>query len=864
VPSLDQDRILRAYLHLIDAIVRTNAFRPERTCTSFKIRSAGVPDMPRPYPLFEIFVHSTEMEGIHLRAGRVARGGIRWSDRMEDYRTEVLGLMKTQTTKNAVIVPTGSKGGFVVKRSVPPEELKDEVRRQYVTLVRGLLDVTDNLVEGAAVHPPDTRVLDEDDPYLVVAADKGTAAFSDTANAVAEELGFWLGDAFASGGSSGYDHKELAITARGAWESVKRHFRELGRDVLHEPFTAVGIGDMSGDVFGNGMLISEQTRLVAAFDHRHVFVDPDPDAAVGFAERRRLFDLPGSSWDDYDRSKISVGGGVWPRTAKSVDVSAEAAAALGIESGPLTPTELIRAILRAPVDLLWNGGIGTYVRASSETDADAGDRANDALRVAGRELRALVVGEGGNLGFTQPGRIEYARAGGRINTDFIDNSGGVDCSDHEVNLKILLGIAVTRGDLTRKQRDELLAEVAEDVTRHVLYDNYLQAQIISQEAAGSAGRIRDYEDLMAALEAEGLLDRALEHLPPTEEMADRERSGTAMVRPELAVLLAYAKRSLKTALLGSALPDDAYLERDLRGYFPSQVVERFGHLLPEHPLRRELVATIVANDVVDAQGITFVSRSVAETGSEPADAARAYRIAREVTAADDRWEAIEAQDGVVDPVVQNELLGGVDWLVEMTARWFLQNAPGADIGETVVANADGFAELDATLPELVPDSSRARREQSAAELVARGAPEDLARRHVYQPALVHAPDVVVVARASGRPVAEVARAFFAAGQSLQLDWIEAQVVGFPASSRWERFALNAIVDDLLLVRREAVQKALAAEPEEDAEQALQAFLGSRPEAVARLERLAEQLRAEGVDDLAVITVAVRQVRSVVA
>jgi glutamate dehydrogenase len=576
--------------------------------------------MPRPYPLFEIFVHSTEMEGIHLRAGRVARGGIRWSDRREDYRTEILGLMKTQTTKNAVIVPTGSKGGFVVKRAVPPEELKEEVRRQYVTLVRGLLDVTDNLVDGAVVHPPDTRVLDEDDPYLVVAADKGTAAFSDTANAVAEELGFWLGDAFASGGSSGYDHKALAITARGAWESVKRHFRELGRDALQEPFTAVGIGDMSGDVFGNGMLYTEQTRLVAAFDHRHVFVDPSPDAAVGYAERKRLFELPGSSWDDYDRSKISIGGGVWARSAKSVDVSAEAAAALGIESGPLTPTELIRAILRAPVDLLWNGGIGTYVRASAETDADVGDRANDALRVSGKELRALVVGEGGNLGFTQPGRIEYARAGGRINTDFIDNSGGVDCSDHEVNLKILLGIAVARGDLTRKQRDELLADVAEDVTRHVLYDNYLQAQIISQEAAASAGRIRDYEDLMAALEAEGLLDRGLEHLPSTEEMAERERSGTAMVRPELAVLLAYAKRSLKSALLGSALPDDPYLERDLRRYFPPLVVERFGHLLPDHPLRRELVATIVANDVVDAQGITFVSRSVAETGSEPANA----------------------------------------------------------------------------------------------------------------------------------------------------------------------------------------------------------------------------------------------------
>jgi glutamate dehydrogenase len=864
VPSLDQDRILRSYLHLVEAIVRTNAFRPERTYLSFKIRSAGVPDMPRPHPLFEIFVYSPELEGLHLRAGPVARGGIRWSDRMEDYRTEILGLMKTQTTKNAVIVPTGSKGGFVLKRSVPPEELKEEVRRRYTTLIRGLLDVTDNLVEGRAVPPPDVRVLDDDDPYLVVAADKGTATFSDTANAIAAEYDFWLDDAFASGGSSGYDHKALAITARGAWESVKRHFRELGRDAVSEPFTAVGIGDMSGDVFGNGMLYSRQTRLVAAFDHRHVFIDPEPDAAAGWAERSRLFELPGSSWDDYDRAQISRGGGVWPRTAKSIAVTPEAAAALGVEAGPVAPNDLIRAILQAPVDLLWNGGIGTYVRASDETDAEVGDRANDALRVAGGELRALIVGEGGNLGFTQRGRIEYARAGGRINTDFIDNSGGVDCSDHEVNLKILLGIAVARGDLTRKQRDELLADVAEEVTRHVLYDNYLQAQIISQEAAVAAERMREYEDLMVALEAEGLLDRALEHLPSSEETAERVRTGTALVRPELAVLLAYAKRSLKTSLLASTLPDDPYLERDLRGYFPPLVVERFGHLLADHPLRRQLVATIVANDVVDAQGITFVSRMVAETGSEPADVARAYRIAREVTSANERWAAIEALDAVLDPVVQNELLGGVDWLVEMTARWFLLNAPGADIGQSVEENETGFAELDAALPELVPPASRAVRDDAAAELVARGAPPDLARLHLYQRALAHAPDVVTVARAAGRSISEVARAFFAAGQSLHLDWLEAEIVRFQASSRWERFALNAVLDDLLLVRREAVRKALAESADGDAEAALAAFLESQPEAVARLDRLADQLRAEGVDDLAVITVAVRQVRSVVA
>ncbi len=864
VPSLDQDRILRSYLELIDAIVRTNVFRPGRSWMSFKIRSADVPEMPKPTPLFEIFVYSTEMEGIHLRAGKVARGGIRWSDRMEDYRTEILGLMKTQTTKNAVIVPTGAKGGFVVKH--PPAdaaELRKEVERQYVTLVRGMLDVTDNLVDGEVVHPPDTRVLDEDDPYLVVAADKGTGTFSDTANAISEEYGFWLGDAFASGGSAGYDHKKLAITARGAWESVKRHFREVGLDVMEQPFTVVGIGDMSGDVFGNGMLYTEQIRLIAAFDHRHLFVDPDPDTAAGFAERKRLFELPRSSWDDYDHTKLSPGGGVWPRSAKHVELGAEAAAALGIEPGSYAPNDVIRAILRAPVDLLWNGGIGTYVKASTETDAEVGDRANDAVRVTGKEVRARVAGEGGNLGFTQRGRIEYAGASGRINTDFIDNSGGVDMSDHEVNLKIPLGIAIARGDLTRKQRDELLAEVADDVTRLVLNDNYLQAQILSQEEAVSESRTQDYEELMQMLEAEGLLDRGLESLPSSEEMTERARTGAPMARPELAVLLAYAKISVKTALLASTLPDDDYLEHDLAAYFPLGVVERFGALLAEHPLRRELIATIVANDVVDSQGITFVSRAIAETGAEAADVARAFRIAREVTGADTRWAEIEALDGVIDPVVQNELLAGVDWLVEMASRWYLQHAPGADIGRTIASDAPGFAELDAHLAEVIAPSSRTAREDAARQLIARGAPEELARRHVFQPALAHAADIVSVVRATGLPIADVARAFSAFGEVLHLDWLEVSLDGVPASSRWERWAINAIQDDLLLVRREAVAGALAESDGADVEEALAAFVARRPQAVGRLDRLIAQLRTEGVRHLAVLTVAVRQVRGVV-
>ena len=525
VASLDHDRILRNQLGLIDATLRTNAFNPDREVTAFKLRSADVPAIPQPAPLFEIYVYSPAMEGIHLRGGKVARGGIRWSDRM-DYRTEVYGLMRAQLTKNAVIVPAGAKGGFYLKQ--PPADraaLKAEVERQYVRYIGGLLELTDNLIEGKVVYPDRMRVLDEDDTYLVVAADKGTATFSDTANRVSEERGFWLGDAFASGGSSGYDHKALGITARGAWESVKRHFSELGVDVAADPFTVAGIGDMSGDVFGNGMLLSDRIRLVAAYDHRHVFLDPDPDPDAGFAERQRLFDLTGSSWDDYDREQISEGGGVWPRTAKSIPLSPQVRTALGVEDERLAPTDLIRALLRAPVDLLWNGGIGTVVKASDETDADAMDRASDAIRVDARDLRCRVVGEGGNLGFTRRGRVEYAREGGLINADFIDNSAGVDCSDHEVNLKILLGLAEQRGELDRPGRDALLREVTGDVVAHVLYDSFLQAQILADEVVVSKTRMYAYEDLAAALEQRGLLDRSAEALPATEEIAERRRAG---------------------------------------------------------------------------------------------------------------------------------------------------------------------------------------------------------------------------------------------------------------------------------------------------------------------------------------------------
>ncbi|HEY7401090.1 MAG TPA: NAD-glutamate dehydrogenase [Actinomycetota bacterium] len=867
VVSLDMDRILRSFLGMIDATVRTNAYLPARGAFSIKLRSADVPDMPKPFPLYEIFVYSPWMEAIHLRGAKVARGGIRWSDRKEDYRTEVLGLMKAQKVKNAIIVPDGSKGGFILKRQpATPEELRAEVQAQYRTFMEGLLDLTDNLADGKVVHPEGVRVLDEEDPYLVVAADKGTATFSDLANDVAAQYLFWLGDAFASGGSAGYDHKKLGITARGAWESVRRHFRELGVDVMTESFTAVGIGDMSGDVFGNGMLLSPVVKLVAAFDHRNVFVDPNPDPASGLQERARLFALPGSSWNDYNRSLLSPGGDVIDRKAKSVVLSPEARAALGVaDDAPaaMTPNEVIRLILRAPVDLLWNGGIGTYVKSSKETNADVGDRTNDPVRVNGGDLRVRVVGEGGNLGFTQRGRIEFAMQGGRINTDFIDNSAGVDTSDHEVNLKILCGLAIARDELTLEGRNELLEACAGDVVEHVLYDNYLQAQILSQSVEVAAQRTEAHEDLMQQLEAEGELDREVEFLPSSEEMADRRAAGTGLIRPELAVLLAYAKRSVANALLRSDLPDSMYFEQDLQKYFPPKVVERFGHLIPEHPLRRELLATIMANDVVNDQGITFVTRMVTETGAHAADVVRAFRIARDVTGALDRWAAVEALDGVVDPVLQSQLMSGVDWLVEATSRWYLVQGAGLKLSEAVDAARDAFAELSVIVPTIGSDTWREQHEQVAERLVEEGVPQDVARRHAFEAELVHGPDIISVAQATGRPVQEVARAFFLLGEQLDIDWLELRLEELPTTTRWQRWAVQSMEDDIFLVRRQLAERLIAESEGTPIDEAVESFLVRREEAFARLRRFMRGLAVEGVNDLSQLTVALRQIRALV-
>ncbi|MFZ0551308.1 MAG: NAD-glutamate dehydrogenase domain-containing protein, partial [Steroidobacteraceae bacterium] len=722
VASLDEDRILRAYLGLVQATLRTNFYRRDPAGAplpylSIKLDPSAIADLPLPRPKFEIFVYSPRVEGVHLRMGYVARGGIRWSDRREDFRTEVLGLMKAQNVKNTLIVPVGAKGGFVPKR-LPGggrEEVQAEVIACYRTFIRGLLDLTDNIVGGRVVPPPQVVRRDGDDAYLVVAADKGTATFSDIANSISAEYGFWMGDAFASGGSAGYDHKRLAITARGGWECVKRHFRELGVDIQKTPFTAIGIGDMSGDVFGNGMLLSRHIRLQAAFDHRHIFLDPNPDAAVSFAERQRLFDLPRSSWDDYDRARISKGGGVFARTAKSITLSAEARALLGLESATQPPVEIMRAILRMPVDLLWNGGIGTYVKASRETNAEVGDRANDGLRINGRELKAKVVGEGGNLGFTQRGRIEYALAGGRLNTDFIDNSAGVNTSDVEVNLKILLNPIVQAGGLTGGERNRLLASMSSEVCALVLRNNYLQSQAISTLELQARARMSEFQHLIRSLERSGELNRALEFLPADDELAERREAGAGLTRPELAILLAYSKIWLNTHLLDSDVPEDPYLSTELERYFPAPVRRRFARAISRHRLRREIIATAITNSLINRMGPTFVTRAQEDAGAEPAQIARAYTAAREIFDMRTVWTQIEDLDNKVPAKVQYTAAFETSRLLRHATYWLLARRRALKVDTAVAEFRAGVHELESRIGHVLCGSWREHFEQVRAQ-----------------------------------------------------------------------------------------------------------------------------------------------------
>jgi glutamate dehydrogenase len=869
VASAEDDRILRRFLNLVEATLRTNYFQTDsdgqpKPYLSIKLDSRKVDDLPLPRPMVEVFVYSPRVEGIHLRGGKVARGGIRWSDRREDFRTEVLGLMKAQMVKNAVIVPVGAKGGFVVKRPPDPsdrEAWQAEGIACYSTLITGLLDLTDNLTGAGVVPPPCIVRRDGDDPYLVVAADKGTATFSDIANGIAAEYDFWLGDAFASGGSRGYDHKAMGITARGAWEGVKRHFREMGRDIQQEEFTVVGVGDMSGDVFGNGMLLSPHIKLLAAFDHRHIFVDPDPDQAVALAERQRLFNLPRSTWESYDRTKMSVGGEVFDRRAKMLMLTPQIRARFGIDAERLTPNQLIRELLRAEVDLLWFGGIGTFVKCADESHAEAGDRANDSVRVDARELRCKVIGEGANLGITQLGRIEFARAGGRINTDFIDNSAGVDCSDHEVNIKILLDAVVAEGDLTTKQRNQLLVAMTDEVAALVLRDNYLQTQAISLTQAEGFGGLDAHARLTRLLERQGRLNRAVEFLPDEEALTERAALRQGLTRPELAVLFSYCKVWLNDEILASDLPDDQHLAVDVVHYFPSALRDRFRAPIARHRLKRELIASSITNSLINRMGGTFVVDISEKTGMPPVDIARAYIIARDVFAVRDLWRDIEAQDGVVPAATQGSLHREVQRLLEHGTLWFLRNRKTPfDISANIAAFEQPLARLSARLADVLPEKIKQRIADRSGYWQAQGVPTALAERIANLTVLPSACDIIRIASARGIEAEGVARLYFSIGQQLGFGWLRDSAQNLSATGYWQRLAASAMIEELYAHQRDVTLKVLASAGE-PGDGTFEAWSHPRQSALDRSRALLTELEAAKDVDLSMLAVASRQLRA---
>ncbi len=864
VASLDEDRILRRFLNLVRSTLRTNFYQPAedggpKPYLSLKLDSQQVQELPLPRPFREIFVYSPQVEGVHLRGGRVARGGLRWSDRREDFRTEVLGLMKAQMVKNAVIVPVGSKGGFVPKR-LPVDGDRDawlaEGIASYKTFIRGLLDLTDNLDGDRVVPPADVVRHDDDDPYLVVAADKGTASFSDIANEVAESYGYWLGDAFASGGKAGYDHKGMAITARGAWESVKRHFREIGHDVQSQDFTVIGCGDMSGDVFGNGMLLSRHIKLVAAFDHRDIFVDPNPDPAESWDERKRLFDLPRSSWADYDAALISAGGGVFERKAKSITLSPEMMRLFGVDQSEMTPNELIRCVLRAEADLLWFGGIGTYVKASEERHADAGDRANDGVRIDAAELRCKVVGEGANLGVTQRGRIEFALAGGRINTDFVDNSAGVDCSDHEVNIKVLLNAVVAEGEMTRKQRDRLLADMTDEVALLVLQDNYHQTLTLTVTAAQAVALNAPLARLMRNLERGGLLNREIEFLPDEEALAERQADGIPFSHPELSVLLAYAKIDLYQELLESPFPDDPYLAADLVKYFPRPLRKDFVETIGRHRLRREIIATHFSNLVVNRGGVTFVSDLKEESDADGPEIARALVIAREAFGLRAIWTGIQALDNKVPAATQTQMMVETEHLLRRASLWFLRHGPETlDIAALVDDFTPGIERLRDKLDDMLGELESKQLDGRMSGLVQRGVPRRLAHDVAALEPLGSSLDIVQAARDGAREIEDVGQVYFAVGDRLGLDWLRAQAEQIPPENHWERMALAAMIDDLFGQQRALTNEVLRTANGAVGEAAIDHWVEREGRAVARSRQLIADFRASGGLDIAKLAIA---------
>ncbi|MEO6880316.1 MAG: NAD-glutamate dehydrogenase, partial [Mycobacteriaceae bacterium] len=867
VAALDADRILRAMLSVVQATLRTSYWVTDedgalRPYLSIKLDPRSIAELPQPRPRFEVFVCSPRVEGVHLRFGAVARGGLRWSDRREDFRTEVLGLVKAQAVKNAVIVPVGAKGGFVLKQPPIPtgdagadrEALQAEGIACYRLFISALLDLTDNLdpVSGTVLPPDNVLRHDGDDTYLVVAADKGTASFSDIANAVAIDYGYWLGDAFASGGSAGYDHKDMGITAKGAWESVRRHFRELGLDTQSEEFTVVGVGDMSGDVFGNGMLLSPHIRLVAAFDHRHVFLDPSPDAARSFGERERLFALPRSSWADYDTALISEGGGVYPRTLKSVPVSGEVRQALGLgeDVEHLTPEELVRAVLLAPVDLLWNGGIGTYVKAGAETHAEVGDKANDGLRVNGSQLRVRVVGEGGNLGMTQRGRVEYARTGGKVNTDALDNSAGVDCSDHEVNIKILLDALVTDGTLAVEDRNPLLESMTDEVARLVLTDNIDQNELMGVSRTHAGPMVSVHARLVGVLESSAGLVRSLEALPTVAGFAALDKAGEGLTSPELATLMAQVKLALKHEVLASGLPELDVFARRLPHYFPHPLPERFPTALRAHPLRREIVATQVVNDVVDTGGITYAFRLSEESGASATDAVRAHAVSTEVFALDEIREQLMALGATAPTDLSDQLTLEVRRLLDRASRWFLSNRPqplavGAEISRFTAA----VRELSPHVEQWLCGAEKVDVQAQVAAFVDRGAPEPLARRVVELLRAYCLLDVVEVAELAEREPAEVGPLYFALSDHLDVDLLLTAVSTLERGDRWHSLARLALRDDLYGSLRALTLDVLSStEPEESPAEKIEQWESTNASRMARARTaLAEIAEVHSLD-----------------
>ncbi|MYT13400.1 glutamate dehydrogenase [Streptomyces sp. SceaMP-e96] len=874
VASLDEDRILRSFLTVIKATLRTNHYQKDsqgrpHSYLSIKLDPQAIPDLPAPRPAYEIWVYSPKVEGVHLRFGKVARGGLRWSDRREDFRTEILGLVKAQMVKNTVIVPVGAKGGFVGKQLPDPSQDRDAWLAEgiacYRTFISGLLDITDNLVGGEVEHPKDVVRHDEDDTYLVVAADKGTATFSDIANEVAESYGFWLGDAFASGGSAGYDHKGMGITARGAWESVKRHFRELGVDTQSEDFTVVGVGDMSGDVFGNGMLLSEHIRLVAAFDHRHIFLDPNPDAATSYAERRRLFELPRSSWADYNTELLSQGGGIHPRSAKSIQINAQVRAALGIEAGvkKMTPADLMQAILKAPVDLLWNGGIGTYVKSSAESNADVGDKSNDAIRVNGEDLRVKVVGEGGNLGLTQLGRIEFAMAGGKINNDAIDNSAGVDTSDHEVNIKILLNSVVADGDMTVKQRNKLLAEMTDEVGALVLRNNYAQNTALALALAQSSSMLNAQQRFMRRLVRDGDLDRALEFLPTDRQIRERLNAGRGLTQPETAVLLAYTKITVAEALIQTGLPDDPYLQRLLHAYFPSALHDRFPEQVDGHALRREIVTTVLVNDTVNTGGTSFLHRMREETGASLEEVVRAHTAARAIFRLGQVWDDVEALDNVVAADVQTRIRLHSRRLVERGTRWLLNNRPQPlELSETIGFFADRVSQVWSELPKLLQGGDLEWFQAILEELTDAGVPEQLAVQVSGFSSVFPALDIVAVADRLDKEPLDVAEVYYDLGDRLRINQLLDRILELPRNDRWQSMARASIREDLFAAHAALTSDVLSVgNGSSTPEQRFKAWEQANAAILSRARATLEEIHGSEGFDLANLSVAMRTMRT---